>query len=401
MCTSTFSRHQAAVRHWGANCHLSKFQPAQSNSAQSNSASSAQSNSASSEPHNNENDDNENDESVQSEESEQSQQWDPLNDNSDNVNSENELPTCLQGVDKSHLKFIQAFQHQTLMCYFHGSEFTERHSGLRYLVTRAFVGCELLSFENLAHTPESRWHFYNFVQFMSMTEKQRKRQGKVINRENINPCLFVRTSVPSYSEMNQIYGRSNQHSMWRCLPIPTVQNIEGIAYINPLHAIIYLLSNNVELDDYMVHAGDNDDDEDEDDTDKTINYVTESIKARLWRQEIKAKFKDITAILLWVVDWRDGFGANRTKQNRKSTVAWTISVSTPRNRINAIDNTRAIALGLKKNGNWSSVEHKFQKDMSRFGNGLNPVEIYHGGLKKCTTLQPCPVQAHIIGYMAR
>lgn len=300
---------------------------------------------------------------------------------SDQLN-ENEMKTSFQDVLRSLPEFLEALGQETLMMNYHLCEFAKPYTGLRYLVTRAFTKNEYPSWRTLAHTPECRWHFYCFVQYMSMTEKQRKRQGKLITRENINSSLFECTKVPTYVAMNKIYGRSNQYSMWRSLPIPTVQNIGGIAYINPLNVISYLLANGTDLDHYMVHAGKNYDD-DEGDDDKTINYVTESSTAKIWRQEIKKKFKDITAILLWVVDWRDGFGANRTKQNRKSTVAWTISVSTPRKRINAIDNTRAIALGLKKNINWPSVEHKFQEDMALFANGLNPVKMYHGGLKKC------------------
>lgn len=88
------------------------------------------------------------------------------------------------------------------------------------------------------------------------------------------------------------------------------------------------------------------------------------------------------ALLCWVNDWMDGFGANRTKQVRKSTDAQTFSLSTPKNRINSVDNAMATALGLKKNPNWYLVAEQFREDMKQLGNGTKPFMAHHGGLKK-------------------
>lgn len=101
-----------------------------------------------------------------------------------------------------------------------------------------------------------------------------------------------------------------------------------------------------------------------------------------YQQLIELGHKD--ALLIWVSDWRDGFGTNRTKQQRKSTTAWTISFSTPKDRVNSISNTFPIAVGLKKNPFWHLVEDRFQKDMKAFGNG--PIWLYRGDLKKVV---PC------------
>jgi hypothetical protein len=111
-------------------------------------------------------------------------------------------------------------------------------------------------------------------------------------------------------------------------------------------------------------------------------HVNQSSFAMKWRQELQAMHPDKVHLLVWLTHWRDGFGPNRTKNNRKSAVAWTASFSTPKGRINSIDNTRLIALGLKKNEAWPDVEHKFEEDMRLFGNGLKPFMVYHGGLKK-------------------
>jgi hypothetical protein len=267
--------------------------------------------------------------------------------------------------------FMKSFNDQHNMMLYHINEMCRQHGGLQYLVSRAFR--QTPHFSNAAHVDESLWHFRSMVQFISMSDKQKKRQAKILTTmilKNSHAKLFPTTFVPSFRDMNRLYGRSNQHTMWRCLPIPTVTCIDGIAYTNPINVIRHLLAFSTEVDLFMVCG--NEEVQQQQTTTTGVLHVTQSKWAQEWKKQIKEKYPAINAILLWVVDWRDGFGANRTKQNRKSTNAWTFSVATPQHTINSLNNTLPIALGLKKNPSWSLVEDQFRSDMSSLGDGLEP-----------------------------
>ena len=54
----------------------------------------------------------------------------------------------------------------------------------------------------------------------------------------------------------------------------------------------------------------------------------------------------------WCTDWKDGFGVNRSKQQRKHTDGWTFTIATPRSNVNGMENAMAISIGLKKNQSW-------------------------------------------------
>lgn len=271
---------------------------------------------------------------------------------------------------------INPFMGEKCMLFFHVAELAAvgngGHGGVRHLVTKSFMGSNIYTNDHFADIHESIWHFHCFVQYVSMTEEQRTRQGRIVSHKTVQGLVFPHTHVLEHKEMNKFYGRSNQNTIWNNLPIPTVDNIGGIAYVSPMKVIIYLMANSIEVDPFTVQ-----------DNQGPVFHVSQSKYAKDWHNQLQQKHPGVKGIMLWVTDWRDGFGANRTKSNRKSTVAWTFSVATPRDRINAIDNTRAVALGLKKNPNWPAVEFKFQEDMALFGNGLIPFQVYHGGLKKC------------------
>ena len=208
-----------------------------------------------------------------------------------------------------------------------------------------------------------------------MTEKQKSRQCCILDN-HVNPEMFVNTYIPPQNELNAIYGNSNQNTIWNNLPIPLVENFSGIAYVNPVNMLRYLFAHGVEMDDFTFQNIEVPDGE-------TTYHLSQSAFAVQWQKEIQEKYPDYTdATLAAFSDWKDGFGANRTKQNRKSTVAWTGTFSTPRSRINSISNTRLIALGLKKNAAWSEVEHRFEEDMRQFGNGLIPIWIFNPRLGK-------------------
>lgn len=91
-------------------------------------------------------------------------------------------------------------------------------------------------------------------------------------------------------------------------------------------------------------------------------HVPESKACTEWKDSLFAKADDFGknvckhgALLAWCNDWRDHFGANRTKQNGKSTDGWTFSLLTPKERVNSIDDAAPIAIGLKNNPHWAEV----------------------------------------------
>jgi hypothetical protein len=134
------------------------------------------------------------------------------------------------------------------------------------------------------------------------------------------------------------------------------------------------------LDDFLVEFGEeplgNEDDSLHEKKGSVVFHIAESTYAQDWKRTVHNQFSQDEghrvihqfrkAILAWACDWRDGFGANRTKQQRKPTNAWTFTLSTPKTRINSIDNTMPIAVGLKKNKSWHKVEHRFHEDMKNW-----------------------------------
>lgn len=289
------------------------------------------------------------------------------------------------------MEVINAFGDQSAMKLYFVAEFAKNQGGIQYLISRAFRHTEYIGNERPTTVTESCWHFRAFVQYTSMSDKQRKREASIIqalvSSFSGGQSLFGATRVLAYEELNRFYGRSNQHSLWNTLPVPTVENIGGIAYTNPINVIRYLFAFGADVDDYVLNLG-----SDVDSVDSHIAPVvcriTQCEAFRLWRNEILDSndlpdFLKSSALLLWAVDWRDGFGSNRTKQNRKSTNAWTFSLSTPSDKVNSLSNTLPIAIGLKKNAFWSDVEHRFRKDMALLAGGLKPILVYHGGIRKC------------------
>lgn len=296
---------------------------------------------------------------------------------------------------------IDSFGNQSNMSLYFSAEHAKEGGGLQHMATRMFRRSHHVSGEigiGIATMEEATWHFLTFAQYMSMNTEQRRRQASLttaLNSSYLHNKFFRVTRPLCYEEMNRYYGRSNQHTMWNSLPVPTTKNIDGIAYVRPIDAIRFLVGFSTEVDEFMVDFEeeemppllDNDDTSDSDsDEDLPVYHIHQSKSMQHWRKsllsrpEFKAQFK--RALLLEATDWRDGFGSNRTKQNRKSTTGWTFNLSAPRNKVNGIDNTVPIALGLKKNQSWCKVEQEFRNDMAMLGDGNSPLMVYHGGLRK-------------------
>ena len=291
---------------------------------------------------------------------------------------------------------VKSFGGQTAMLYYHVAEWSRKDAGVQYLITRAFQKTEFLvgGPNSVASVEESQWHFHYFQMYMAMGAKMREQLAvRVIyplarGQADAN-SLFQATRVLTYKELNRFYGRSNRHSLWNTLPIPKVENINGIAYVNPCNVVRYFLSFATEVDPIFFQFGDDADPAippKNTTTSDRIYHIGDSESICTWKNEVKNHLKDApqwfrsnypAVLMLWAVDWRDGFGANRTKQNRKSTNAWTFSLSTPKDRVNSLSNTLPIALGLKKNPNWKLVEHRFREDTSALRNGLELFKVYH------------------------
>ena len=217
-----------------------------------------------------------------------------------------------------------------------------------------------------------------------MTQKQRKRQTDRINTLATHSDvkdLFSCTWVPrSTSEVNQLYFRSNVHSMLNILPIPTVENYNGIAYVSPINILRFVFACGIELDDFCYYGAN--DDVSIAGSDKMVVHVTDSAVAKEMRDHVRANggFGYNPLGLLWLSDWLDGFGANRTKQNRKPIRLWIVACSPPKSKVNSTDNTLPVAVGMKKNSTWPEVERRFRDDMESISN--KPLQLYHGPLKR-------------------
>ena len=287
-----------------------------------------------------------------------------------------------------------AFADQIHLKLYHAAERESTRGGIQYLVTRSFQKSDAFGLgAPTATQEEAEWHFDCFVQYMGLTGKQRSRQVRITLP--IDRSMFQATRLLRENELNRFYGRSNKHTLWHTQPIPKVENIAGIAYMSPLNAVRYWFANSTEVDDTFFKLPLEGEPPPADltfDPSRTVHQISQCKVFNEWKRELyDAAKKNMPesfsrqyphVLMCWAVDWRDGFGANRTKQNRKSTNAWTFSLATPQTRINSLSNTLPIALGLKKNENWKLVEYRFLEDTKLFANGLAPFMVYHGKEKK-------------------
>lgn len=253
--------------------------------------------------------------------------------------------------------------------------------GLVYLVGRAFNRSNFVGSHNLPDFPEAKWQMQNFMQYVNMSERQRDWQAQItMDITSSGSELIKKTRIPNALELKKFYLSDCQHCLWESLPIPTIRNINGIAYVNPEEIIRFAFAAGLQFDDIVVSK--------DTDTGKGPGkqyHVGDSKKMKeLMRnlQNAQDQNGDYKIVVAWCSDWRDGFGVNRTKNNRKSVVAWTFSVSPGKEVVNSVGNTFAMALGQKKNSGWSLVEHQVRQDTSVFCDPTKPLHVYHGGLRK-------------------
>lgn len=315
------------------------------------------------------------------------------------------------------LEFSYIFTGLEGMAKYFWAQHLVKNGGVNYLVDYAFQKCDYVGLHNtrlrdgqgLGITDaEAQWHFMSFIQYVSMSSEQRKRQARLVNcfynilskkqnSQNNKDLFFQKTYPLRFSEIHKFYGDVNSTTIWTNLPIPHVQNVGGIAYVNPFHVLMYLMAHGIPMDDFCVRSTDHETISNDSADGKRIFHISECLMARnmhkavlgtSWYQQRKSK-GDNNALLIYWSDWRDGFSPFSSKQNRKSVVLWTISFSAPKDNVNAITNTMPIAIGMKKNDSWSAVEHKFNRDVEYFQQGTHPITIYEGRTKKT---MPCFVK---------
>ena len=280
--------------------------------------------------------------------------------------------------------------------------------GLQYMVSRALNDSELIP-KVMPTFFEAKWHFTNFIQYNSMTNGQRRRQAELTRALLTSGVDFFKTTrIPAGDDdLRRLYGRSHSNSMWNTLPVPPIQQIGDIAYVNPVHIIRFFFANGLEFDPVMVfpNAKTCDSDLDIGGGTRKVFHIHESEVIRGIKKKVIMKNNENATtnninehdnnnetvepkVIVWCCDWRDGFGTGRTKNNRKSVIAWTLTIAPPKDRVNTTDNTFPIAMGLGKSKFWPEVEHRYRKDTECFGQPEKPLRVLHGPTKKILPILP-------------
>ena len=261
--------------------------------------------------------------------------------------------------------------------------------GIQHIVSKAFTGTSYLG-KKVPSLVESRWHIMNFIQYISLSDKQRRRQALLsVPFLDTGTCgFFDRTHHLEYLDLRTVYGHNNTapvYSLWRSLPIPPVEVVNDIAYVNPLHICRFALANVKDMDllisthttqppERVFHVSE---------CEEVHNVMKATIEAVGGGGEGPINYRVVVA---WAMDWRDGFGPTKVKNNRKSIIAWTWSLATPRNRINSSDNTFPLAIGMKKSMGWTEVEHRVNRDLKELYHPSSPQVMYHAGTKKMASV---------------
>jgi hypothetical protein len=97
---------------------------------------------------------------------------------------------------------------QTAMLNFHAAGLAGKHGvGVRFLVSNAFShGACMMSWQRIASIQESFWQFQSFVQYVSMSEEQRKRQGMIVNLDIMKNEFFTATWILQFRVPNGSRG---------------------------------------------------------------------------------------------------------------------------------------------------------------------------------------------------
>lgn len=227
------------------------------------------------------------------------------------------------------LELVASFGVEEEMMLFFAAEHARRGGGVQYLTTRMFKRSPHIAGrvgEDIATYEEARWHFKSFVQYVKLGEKERERHAELTSllvRDFGNEKFFKVTRPLHFYVLNTFYGRSNKHTMWNSLPIPKARRIGNIGYVGPVGLIRFLFAFGIEVEEISVRTSDGDDMISSNYTREDILVVTiaQSKTIEDWKrtviasevcQKVLSRYGNI--VLVQAGNWRDGFGANRTKQ---------------------------------------------------------------------------------------
>lgn len=255
--------------------------------------------------------------------------------------------------------------------------------GLMYLIGRAFHRDCHLTADLLPDYSEARWHMQCFMQYIGMTDKQRQWHAEItmqITSSSVGNSLIKKTCIPNQQQLKRFYKADSQHSIWNALPIPQIHNVQGIAYVCPLDIVRFAFANGLDFDNIPVTPTTPDVD-----TKAKQHHVGDSNQIKDWIKAIRnARAPDGSYHLCvcWLSDFRDACGTNRNKNNRKSVMTWTLSVSPSKDSINSCNNTFPMAIGQKKNQGWLEVEQRVRRDTAELADPTKPHHFYHSKLRK-------------------
>ena len=277
------------------------------------------------------------------------------------------------------------------MFHFYKSDFLSPRgcfgAGWVYAVGRAFQGTHILNQDLVPSIEEAMWHFMAFVQWMSLSEKQRRRQCFLQGPMMRMNKFFGATSVLSYEDHARIYGPTGRNLLWNTLPVPPVRTIVGCGYTNPVHILRYVFALGIPIDPFYVDKGDSHARNAKFTVKRNekIYHLFQFAVCEEWHIKVRtAGSKHQVVFIAWVTSYRDAAMPGHSKQNRNSFIMISLMVAPPNERTNGTQNTFLVALGLKKNKEgWEAVEHQLEIVMSAVSDPKNPLDVYHGKPARC------------------
>jgi hypothetical protein len=277
-----------------------------------------------------------------------------------------------------------------------GSGYGRCGGGLVYLVAKAFqqVRDAQLDKTRFPSFAEAQFQLDNLLQYQSMNEKQRLRHSRItktIMDHVPSGAFFKETLIPNYNQLGRYYGMTGQHSLWQNLPIPKAVDVGGVAYVSPKAIIAFMMANGVPMDDIVIVSPLSDGmQESEDPSSIPVLHVQDSRKARAFMKDVMDKYyrsnpgapKYPFVVIIYLVDWKDGFGPSKVKNNRGSVDVKTFTISPPKAMVNGTANMCDVAIGLKTAKGWNQVEHMFNKDLQDLTSSPVPQLFFHGATQK-------------------
>lgn len=173
--------------------------------------------------------------------------------------------------------------------------------------------------------------------------------------------------------------------MWNTLPIPPIEDIQGIACVSPISTVKCIFANGLPLDDFLVCA-DAKVKQNPSIDESPVFHVSQCPKVVSWERDTIQRMQESeeehkVLILCWFTDWMDGFGPSRVKNNRGSVVAWTFTCSPRKDAVNSTDNTFLMAVGPKNSAGWSEVRHRVKNECHVLTDMTKPHMLHHGSLR--------------------